>query len=71
MIVIVIPPVVSEVATVLNGLEKGLEVMEIGEANDTIRTTVEIGQDTEKGPGFTRRFAVSQTPVKYNQLSVL
>ena len=32
---------------------------------------VEIGQNTEKSPGDLRRFAISQTPVKDNQQTLV
>ena len=34
-------------------------------------STVKIGQNTKKSPGDLRRFAVTQTPVKGNQLMLV
>ena len=32
---------------------------------------IEIGQNTEKSPGNLRRLGLTQTPVKYHQLSLM
>ena len=46
--------------------------MEVGGRVETIETTaiIEDGQNTEKIPGDLRRLAVTQAPVKYNQLTL-
>ena len=62
MKVSVIPIVVGALGTILKGLVKGLEVLEIrGDHRDY--TIINIGQNTEKSPRDLRRFAVNQTPV--------
>ena len=62
----VIPIVVG---TVPKGLEKGLESLEIRGRIDTIQNTALL--HTQKSPGDLRRLAVTQTPVKYHQLTLM
>ena len=51
---------------------QGLEDLEIRGRVESIQTTafIEIVQNPEKSPGDSQRFAVTQTPVKYHQLTL-
>ena len=61
----VISMVLGALVTIPEGLEKGLDELEVGGRVDTIQyTDVLVGQITEKSPGFLRRFAVTHTPMK-------
>ena len=57
----IIPIVIGAFGTVIKGLLKGLEDYYI----------IENGQNTEKSPGDLRRIAVTQTPVKDRQLTLM
>ena len=65
--------VISALGTVSKGLEQGTG----GFGNKTTSgdhpnySIVEIGQNTEKSPGDLRRLAVTQTPVKNHQLTLV
>ena len=61
---IVIPIVVFVLGAIPTGLEKEMEKLDISGRIETIQTTVEIGQYTQKSPGDLRRLAVTQTFVK-------
>ena len=63
MQVIIIPIVISAFGTVIKGLQRGLEDLEVGGRVETIQTT----ENTEKSSGDLRRFAVTQTPGKNHQ----
>ena len=67
MKVTIIPIVIGAFGTVAKGLFKGLEDLEVGGGVDTIQTTAY----TVKSPGDLRRLAVTQTPVKDDQLKLL
>ena len=56
--------------TVTKGLLKGLEDLESGGRVET-NSIIEIGQNTEKSPGDLRRLAVTQSPVKDHQLTLM
>ena len=62
----VIPIVINVLCTVIKGLVKRLDHLEIRERVDTIQIA-EIGQNTEKSPENSRRLVVIQTPVKNSQ----
>ncbi len=71
MKVTIVPIVIGALGTVIKGLLKGLEDLEVGGRvgdypNDSI---TENGQNTKKSPGDLRRL-VSQTPVKNHQLTL-
>ena len=58
-------------STVTKGLLKGLEYLEVGGQVKTIQTTVENRQNPGKIPGDLRRLAITQTPVKDHQLTLM
>ena len=66
MKVTIIPIVISDFGTVTKGLLKGLEDLEVGSRVETIQTKA-----TEKSPGDLRRLAVTYTPVKDHQLTLM
>ena len=73
MKVTIILIVIGAFGTVIEGLLKGLEVLEVGgrvgiNPNYSI---IENGQNTEKSPGDLSRLAVTQTPVKDHQLTLM
>ena len=68
MKVTVIPIVIGALGTVTKGLVQGLECLRRRDGADTIQTTVEIGQNTEKNTGILRRLAVTQIPEEDHQL---
>ena len=60
------------VGTISKGLVKWLKESEVGGRVEIIQTTiVEVGQNTKKNPRDLRWFAITQTPVKSNQLTTL
>ena len=63
----IIPIVIGTFGTVTKGLLKGLEDLEVGGRVEII----ENDQNTEKGPGDLRILAVTQTPVKDHQLTLM
>ena len=56
------------IGTITKGLLKGLEDLEFGGRVETIKMT---GQNPETSPGDLRRLAVTQTPVKNHQLTLM
>ena len=68
-----IPIVIGVLATVTKGLKKkGLEDLKItGRGDHPKYCIIEIGPNTKKSPGGSRRLAVSQTPVKIHQLTLM
>ena len=68
MKVTIVPIVIGAVDTIIKGLLKGLEDMQVGYPNDSI---TENGQNTEKSPGNLRRLSVTQTPVRNHQLKLM
>ena len=70
MEVTIVPIVIGAFGTVTKGLLKGPEDLEVGGREETIQTT-EDGQNTEKNPRDLRRLAVTQTPVKNHQLTLI
>ena len=73
MKVTIIPIVIGAFGTVTKGLLKGLENLEVGgrveiHPNNSI---IENGQNTEKSPGDLKRLAVTQSPVKDHQLTLM
>ena len=69
MKVTIIPIVISAFCTVTKGLLKGPEDLEVGDHPKN--NIIENGQNTEKSPGDLRRLAVTQTPVKDHQLTLM
>ena len=69
----VIPIVTGMLGRVLNGLESGLKEFEIAGRIDIIQTTalLKIGQNIEKSPSDLSRLAVTQSPVKDHQLTLV
>ena len=73
MQVTIIPIVIGAFGTVTKGLLKGLEDLEVGRTSGDHPNyyIIENGQNTEKSPGGLRRLAVTQTPVKNHQLTLM
>ena len=73
MKVTIIPIVIGAFGTVTKGLLKGLEDSEVGDQVETTQTTalLKTVRNTEKSPGDLRRLAVTQTLVKYHQLTLM
>ncbi len=73
MKVMFIPIMIGAFGTVTKGLIKGLE--DLGNhrtsGDHPNYCIIEISQNTEKSPGDLRRLAVSQTPVKDHQLTLM
>ena len=70
MKVTIIPIVIGAFGTVTKGLLKGLDDLEVGGRGETIQTTA-TEKNTEKSPGDLRRLAVTQSPVKDHQLTLM
>ena len=75
MKVTIIPIVIGAFGTVTKGLVKGLEDLEVGSwrpsgdhPNDSM---IENAQNIEKSLGDLRRLAVTQTPMKDHQLTLM
>ena len=72
MKVTIVPIVIGALGTITKGLLKGMEDLEVGGRvdypNDGI---VKNGQNPETSPGNLRRLAVTQTPVKNYQLTLM
>ena len=60
-------PIMMGARIISKGLERGLEVLKIGGPIETINS----GQNTEKSSGDPRKLTVTQTPVKYHQLTLV
>ena len=73
MKVTIVPIVISAFGTITKGLLKGLEDLEVGGRAETIQNDriAENGQNPETSPGDLRRLAVTQTPVKNHQLTLM
>ena len=73
MKVTIIPIVIGTFGTVTKGLLKGLDDLEVGgpSGDHTNNSIIENGQNTEKSPGDLRRLAVTQSPVKDHQLTLM
>ena len=69
MKVMVIPIVIGTLGTILKGLIRGLEELEKLAQADTIH--IEVGQNTKKSPRDLRRLAVTQSPIKEHQLTLV
>ena len=72
----IIPIAIGAFGIVTKGLLKRLEDLEVEGRVETIKNPanhniVENGQDPEKSPGDLRRFAVTHTPVKDHQLTLM
>ena len=67
--VTIIPIVIGAFGTVTKGLLKGLGDLKVGGRVETIQTT--NGQNTVKNPGDLMRLAVTQTPMKDHQLTLI
>ena len=73
MKVTIVPIVIGVLGTITKGLLKGLEDLEVGVRvedypNDSIAKN---GQNPKISPGDLRRLAVTQTPVKNHQLTLI
>ena len=73
MKVTIVPIVIGVLGTITKGLLKGLEDLENWRTdrdypNDSI---AKYGQNPETSPGDLRRLAVTQTPVKNHQLTLM
>ena len=66
----IVPIVIGAFGTITKGLLKGLGSWRTGRyyPNDSI---AENGQNSETSPGDLRRLAVTLTPVKNNQLTLM
>ena len=73
MKVTIIPIVIGAFDTVTKGLLKGLEDLVCWRTSGDYPnySIVENVQNTEKSPGDLRRLAVTQTPVKDHQLTLM
>ena len=71
MKVTIIPIVIGALSTINKRLVQGLEDLEIRGPVETIKTIIEIVQNTEKSPGDLRKLAVTQTPVRDHQLTLM
>ena len=73
MKVTIIPIVIGAFGTVTKELLKGLEDLEVDGRVETIQTTalLRMAKNTEKSPGDLRRLAITQTPVKNHQLTLM
>ena len=73
MKVAIIPIVIGAFDTVIKGLLKSLEDLEVGERVETIQNNsiIEDGQNTEKSRGDLRRLDVTQSPGKDHQLTLM
>ena len=69
MKVTIIPIVIGAFCTVTKGLLKGLEDLEVGDHPNN--RTIEDGDNTEKSPWYLRRLAVTHSPVKDHQLTLM
>ena len=65
--------VIGAFGTVIKGLLKGLEDLEVGGRVETIQTTTlfRTAGITEKSPGDLRKLAVTQTEMKNHQLTLI
>ena len=72
MKVTIVPMVMGTFGTITKGLLKGLEEMEVGGRGETPNDSIaENNQNPETSPGDLRRFAVTRTPVKNHQLTLM
>ena len=71
MKVTVIPIVIGALGTFTKGTESGGLGNKRMIGDHTNYSIVEVGQNTEKSPGGLRRFAVTQTPVRSYQLTLV
>ena len=69
----VIPVVIGALKTIHKVFVMSLEDMEVRGMVKTIQTTAlsRSARDTEKSPGDLRRLALTQTPVKHQQLTLV
>ena len=65
----VIPIVIGSLGTSIDTRTGGLENKMSGDGPNYC--IIKISQNTEKSPGDLRRFAVTQTSVKYHQLTLM
>ena len=70
MKVTITPIVIGDFGTVTKGLLKGLGSWRTS-GDHPNNNIIEDGQNTEKSPGDLRRLAVTQTPVKDYQLTLM
>ena len=67
----VIPIVIGALVTVTKRLIMGLDDLERTRGDYPNYSIVEIGQNFEKGPRDLRIYAVTQTPVRNNRLTLV
>ncbi len=71
MKVTIVPIVIGTLGTETKGLLKGLKDLEVGGRVETIQMTALLKTATILSPGDLRRLAVTQTPVKDHQLTLM
>ena len=75
MKVTIVPIVIGALGTITKAMLKGLEDVEVGglypSTNYPKDSIAEYGQNPETSPGDLRRLAVTQTPVKNHQLTLM
>ena len=73
MKVTIVPIVIDMLGTISKGLLKGLEDLEVGGRVETIQTTalLRTARILRRGLEDLRRLAVTQTPVKNHQLTLM
>ena len=70
MQVMIVPIMIGAFGTETKVLIKGLEDLEVGGRVETVQTRALL-KNTEESLGDLRRLAVTQTPVKYHQLTLM
>ena len=71
MKVTILPIVIGAFGTVTKGLFKSLEDLEVSDRVETNNSIIENGQNTENSLGNLRRLAVTESPVKDYQLTLM
>ena len=72
MKVTIVPIAIGALGTVTKGLLKGLDDLEVGARVDHPNNSIiGNGRNTEDSPGDLRKLAVTQTPVKNHQLTLM
>ena len=72
MKVTMMPIVVSALRTIPKGVVKRLEDLETRGQVETIQTrSIKNGHNTEKSPGDLKKLAVTQTPVRNHQFTLV
>ena len=72
MKVMIVPIVIGALGTITKGLLKGLEDLKLEDGRDYPNDSISKNdQNPERSPGDLRRLAVSQTPVRNHQLTLM